>query len=143
MGLGDSAARYLKANQQKVISFELGNGNVIPEDIYRVANCYGPLDFIINNSNYYLLSEIDLNISSQVETTATLLRGLAPYLRHQPPGSIINLPPQFCSTNIVEREASAKSLKNLNWFLACLKNELCRLNCGVHFIEPGERFMQF
>lgn len=140
IGLGNSASRYLIANQQKVIAVDITAGACIPEDVYRAAGRYGPLDFIINNSNYDLLSKSSLNIGDQIEATMTLLRGLKPYLRRQPPGSIINLPPQLCLVNLSGQGAAA-SLKAMNMFLTGLRAELSSLNCGLHFLEPGERLL--
>ncbi|MEO3408497.1 hypothetical protein AAFN85_31575 [Mucilaginibacter sp. CAU 1740] len=140
-GLGDSAARYLKANQQKVIAIDIDDDGSIAEDVYRVADHYGPLDFIINNSNYHLLSKAVLDINDHIESTMSLLRGLKPYIRRQPPGSIINLPPQLCLINMPGEEAAAKSLQNLDTFLTGLKAELRSLDCGLHFLEPGERLV--
>jgi len=141
LGLGVPAVRYLLAHQQQVITVDMTAQSLVTENLSRLVDHYAPFDFIINNSNYDLFSKNERDIRAEIETTKALLGGLRPYLRNQPPGVIINIPPQLCLATLSVQDAVAESQEAMNSFLTGLKAELLMLNCGLRFLEPGERLL--
>jgi hypothetical protein len=136
-GLGRSAVRYLVASKQMVLTID---PQITPLEmaIDMAARC-GAVDFIINNSNYGLFSQKQPDITGSIATTMALLKGLTPYLRREPKGSIINIPPQLCLATLADPLEGDKLLQAMELFLNQLHRELLTLDCHLRFLEPGER----
>lgn len=125
-GLGPAAVKYLQAHKQIVRM----NMEIRP----------GPLDFIINNSNYNLFSKGKPDLDSSVAATIAQLRAFVPYLK--PDGAIINIPPQLCLSTLADLSKGPDLLQAMDLFLAALYQKMEPLNCRLHFLGPGERFVQ-
>ena len=140
-GLGPAAVKYLLANRQLVIPVDTSVDTPIAEVLAGFAVGYGQIDFIINNSNYYLFNEIDPDIGSSITATMDLLNSLTPCLRQAPRGTIINIPPQLCLATLQDKTTGEKLLTAMDTFLATLHQNLLTLNCSLRFLEPGERLL--
>ena len=138
-GLGPAAAKYLSAKGQLVIPIDLLKETLYPEKISAVAREYGPLDFIINNANYSLFHNEAPDIIGGIAATASLMNALVPYLRKDPKGSLINIPPQLCLATLEDKARGKDLLEAMARFLSGLHRELLKFNCGLSFLEPGER----
>jgi hypothetical protein len=125
-GLGCAAVKYLRTHKQVVLM----DTKLSP----------GPLDFIINNSNYGLFSESKPDTDNSVAATINLLRTFVPYLK--PGGMIINVPPQLCLATLEDPSKGPELLQALDLFLTTLRQNLETLDCSFHFLKPGERFIQ-
>ena len=125
-GLGLAALKYLRANNQLVW----------PD----TKLTFGPLDFIINNSNYHLFSKGATDIETSVSATIALLHTALPKLK--PEGTIINIPPQLCLATLEGPVQKLRLQRDMDLFLTALRRELQSLNCRLHFIEPGERLFE-
>ena len=124
-GLGPAAMKYLRANKQ-----------VVWPDTEFTS---GPLDFIINNSNYHLFSKGAPDIEPSVSATTALLRTALPKLK--PGGTIINIPPQLCLATLEDPVQKQQLQRDMDLFLTALRRELQSLDCRLCFIEPGERLL--
>ncbi|XZF14114.1 hypothetical protein ACTHGU_20240 [Chitinophagaceae bacterium MMS25-I14] len=141
-GLGPAAISYLLANNQLVIPVDTSERLPFSEEMAGFAAHYGPLDFVINNSNYNLFHDCTPDITGCVAMTVDVLRVLAYFLQREPRGSIINMPPQLCLATISDPVHGRLLSEQMDTFLSALRLKLETLDCGLHFLEPGERLPQ-
>ena len=116
-----------------------------------VITTYGAIDFIINNSNYGLFDgpvrktsgEIQSSIHTDISVTIKLIKAIIPYLRKEPRGSLINIPPQLCLATVPDKTDAELLTFAMESFLKTLEAELQLLDCGLSFLRPGERLANF
>ncbi|WP_158798791.1 SDR family NAD(P)-dependent oxidoreductase [Pedobacter sp. L105] len=171
-GLGYAAVKYLTANRQTVIAvadtcnaifFDCCSEHLylIHPDIsdkveltaaFKTAGInYGSIDYIINNGNYRLFHNAQLKTDQEVEktiqsgaiSTIDLITGMLPYLRKKPQGNIINIPPQLCLASVPDPLIALNLAAAMELFLKRLHQGLQTLDCGLKFLEPGERLTGF
>lgn len=171
-GLGYAAVKYLIANKQTVIAvtdtaspiFSDGGPNnlylIHPNlsdqaqmtVLFKAAGFnYESIDYIINNGNYRLFldlplktnQEIEKTIHTSVAQTIDLIAGLLPFLHKNPTGYVINIPPQLCLASIPDPVVADHLATGMDSFLKLLHRELQTLDCGLKFLEPGERLLDF
>ncbi|GLU55229.1 hypothetical protein Dfri01_46900 [Dyadobacter frigoris] len=134
-----------------IIPLEAVSEKKIKNALTALISKYGAIDFIINNSNYKLFNdsiamtseEIESVISTDVSITITLLKAIIPYLRKEPKGSLINIPPQLCLAIVADKTAAERLACAMEYFLKTLQVELMDLDCNLSFLQPGERFANF
>ncbi len=112
---------------------------------------YGLIDFVINNSNYRLFNQvgnktsarIKRDVETSVSATIELITALLPFLRKNPTGRIINIPPQLCLASIPDKTNADRLAWGMEMFLGSLHEKLSTLHCGLTFLQPGERLTEF
>lgn len=128
-GLGPAAVKYLSAHGQHIIT---------PD----TADLNERVNYIINNTNYRLFHDTLPDIDAAANATISLLTSFGPFLSQDPPGMIINIPPQLCLATLEDPSAGAELLRQMDLFLELLKERLMALGYPLRFIEPGERLFE-
>jgi len=141
-GLGPGSMKYLLSQRHNVFGINMQELTQSNNKLITSLD-FNSLDHIINNSNYHFLSGKNNDIPTTVAETMMLLSIWLPLLSNSSASSIINLPPQLCLATLAEPDAKDKMLYRMDQFLKTLHQELISLPYNLHFIEPGERFMQF
>lgn len=172
-GLGYAAVKYLVANKQTVIAVAEDTRSPIfsdcnPDHLYlihlvmsdnmqmtaafkAIGFNYGSVDYIINNGNYRLFDnvqfktdrEIENTIHKSVTRTIDLITALLPFLHKKPGGHVINIPPQLCLASVPDPLVSGNLAIGMDSFLKMLHQGLQTLDCGLKFLEPGQRLSDF